>query len=185
MQAQARRRWCAASRAAHPQPVPRRYSGIGPFLSDIAFVLRRWRYLRRGSVSPAFRERLILTVTAVNQCRYCAYGHTRLALRAGVQGEEIESLLGGAIPDVPAREIPALLYAWHWAESDARPDPELRQSLEETYGLETAAAIEVVLRAIRIGNLTGNAFDALLCRASRGRFGCPRHPAAFTPEPAC
>jgi hypothetical protein len=37
------------------------------------------------------------------------------------------------------------------------------------------------LRAIRIGNLVGNAFDALLCRASRGRFGCQRHP-VFAPE---
>ncbi len=151
-------------------------------MSDITFVLRHFRYLRRGSVSAAFRERLILTVTAVNQCLYCAYGHARLALRAGVQRDEIESLLCGAIPDVPTREIPALLYARHWAERDACPDPEARRTLEQTYGSETAMAIEVVLRAIRIGNLTGNAFDALLCRASRGRFGCRRHP-AFAPEP--
>ena len=126
----------------------------------------------------------MLTVTAVNQCRYCAYGHTRLALRAGVPREEIHFLLGGAIRDVPAREIPALLYARHWAERDARPDPEARHTLEQTYGPETAAAIDVVLRAIRIGNLTGSAFDALLCRASRGRFGCPPHRPFFNPGSA-
>lgn len=167
-------------RAAPVESIPRRYSGIVPFLRDIAFILRRLRYLRRGSMSGAFRERLILTVTAVNHCRYCAYSHTRLALRAGLKREAIESLLGGAIRDVPEREIPALLYARHWAENRARPDPEARHTLEQTYGSETAVTIEVVLRAIRLGNLTGNTFDALLCRASRGRFGRP----ADTPESA-
>lgn len=162
----------------------RRYTGVCPFLTDVAFVVRDRYRLRRNSVSAAFRERLILTVTAVNQCRYCAYGHTRLARRAGVQPEEIESLLGGAVQDVPAREAPALLYARHWAERDAHPDPEARQALEQTYGPETAAAIDVVLGAIRIGNLTGNAFDALLCRASRGRFGCPPRRPFFNPESA-
>ena len=163
---------------------PRKYSGLGSLLRDVAFVLRNARRLPGASVSAAFRERLILTVTAVNQCRYCAYGHTRLALRAGVPREEIDFLLGGAIRGVPEREIPALLYAWHWAETDARPDPAARQKLVQTYGSETAASIEVVLRAIRIGNLTGNAFDALLCRASRGRFGCSQHPPLLNPGAA-
>lgn len=164
--------------------VARRYTGIRPFLTDVAFVVRNGYRLRRNSISAAFRERLILTVTVVNQCRYCAYGHTRLALRAGVPREEIEFLLGGAIRDLPEREFPALVYARHWAESDACPDPEAKHTLEQTYGPETAAAIDVVLRAIRIGNLTGNAFDALLCRASRGRFGCLKHPLCFNSKAA-
>jgi AhpD family alkylhydroperoxidase len=157
---------------------------MGALLRDVAFVLRHARRLRERFVSAAFRERLILTVTAVNQCRYCAYGHTRLALRAGVPREEIDFLLGGAIRDVPEREVPALRHARHWAEREARPDPEAQHTLEQTYGPETAAAIDVILRAIRIGNFTGNAFDVLLCRASRGRFGCPQHPSLLNPEAA-
>jgi AhpD family alkylhydroperoxidase len=55
--------------------------------ADGAYLIQRWRLLRgvvRGDlVSPAFRERLMLTVTGVNRCRYCAVYH-RGTLRARV-----------------------------------------------------------------------------------------------------
>jgi AhpD family alkylhydroperoxidase len=114
----------------------------------------------------------MLVVRGVNQCRYCAYGHARLASRAGVSRAEVQNLLGGSGRTAPDLEVPALLYARHWAECDGRPTLEAVRALEADYGVEKARTIELFLRLIRIGNLVGNAWDEALCSLSRGRWGC-------------
>ncbi|MFW6136286.1 MAG: hypothetical protein ACOC7N_05650 [Chloroflexota bacterium] len=74
----------------------------------------------------------------------------------------------------PADEVPALLYAQHWAEADGQPDPEVRQRVHQRYGEEQLESIEIVLRMIRMGNLLGNTVDYLLYRVSFGRWGASR-----------
>jgi AhpD family alkylhydroperoxidase len=128
----------------------------------------------RGAISPAFRERLMMAVTSVNACRYCAHFHAQVALTTGLSRAEIAQILDGEFADAPERELPALLYAQHWAETNAQPDPATRAKFIEAYGEDTARAIEYVLRMIRIGNLTGNTFDYVLYRLSFGRLGAPR-----------
>jgi AhpD family alkylhydroperoxidase len=114
----------------------------------------------------------MMVVTEVNGCRYCSYFHARLSLSAGLSPEELRQLLSGSIPkDTPQDELLALSYARHWAESDARPDPQERQKLEEIYGAKKAEAIHIVLRMIRMGNLLGNLWDYWLFRLSFGRLG--------------
>ena len=63
------------------------------------------------------------------------------------------------------------MYAQHWAESNAHPDPEVVEKLQHTYGEEKADAIHLVLRLIRMGNLMGNTWDQFLYRISFGRWG--------------
>mgnify|MGYP001183192151 FL=1 len=41
-------------------------------------------------------ERLQLAVTEVNGCAACSYAHTKMALREGMNGEEIASFLSGS-----------------------------------------------------------------------------------------
>jgi len=141
---------------------------------DICFLARNARLIARVRkkrlVLPAFRERLMLAVTAVYRCRYCSWAHTREALRSGVSGAEITDLLHGSVGNCPQQEVIALLYAQHWAESDANPDPASAQTLAETYGSEKAEAINVVLRMIRVGNLMGNSWDYLLYKISSGKW---------------
>ena len=159
------------------QPFPRRlYANFSDFWDDIRFIFSDRPLMRRTMrgelISIQFRERLMLMVTDVNGCRYCSYFHTREALRSGILEEDLKALLKGSIPDdTPDEEIPALLYAQHWAESNARPDPAAYQKIVETYGEERAAAIHIVLRMIRIGNLTGNLLDYILYRVSFGHLG--------------
>jgi AhpD family alkylhydroperoxidase len=130
------------------------------------------RTLMRGAVlSPALRERLMLVVTGVNACRYCSYYHSRQALAEGLSREELGTLAAGDFEGSPTEERPALLYAQHWAESDGQPDPAARHRIGELYGTPKAKAIDLALRVIRIGNLTGNAADFLLYVISRGRWG--------------
>lgn len=158
------------------KPFPRRlYASFGDFWQDIRFILRNRTKLkiamRGGIVSEKFRERLMLMVTQVNGCRYCSYYHAKEALKAGISENELESLLEGAIPkDTPKDEIPALLYAQHWAEADSHPDSQM-QKLVDTYGAEKSNAIEMILRMIRVGNLSGNLWDNILYRISFGRRG--------------
>ena len=124
-----------------------------------------------GTIDRAFRERLMLAVTEVNGCRYCAYAHARMALSAGLTQTDIDALAEGSLRGSPPEQIPALLYAQHWAETDAKPDSEARQRVLETYGQSKTEAMELSLRMIRVGNLLGNTWDYLIYRVSFGRWG--------------
>lgn len=107
----------------------------------------------------------MLAVTAVNECHWCAWYHADLAEAQGMSPEQVRSMLSGTVPDgVPDAELPALGYATHFAETGGKPDPRLRADLDARYGTATATDIELVIRAILFGNLTGNTYDACLAR---------------------
>ncbi len=152
----------------------RTYS-LKELFADISFLIKNVRDVRRISreklISSAFRERLMLSVTSVYGCRYCCWAHTREALRSGIDQKEITGLLTGSVDNCPPEEAVALLYAQHWADSNANPDPEATRRLEQAYGAEKAKAINIILRMIRVGNLWGNSWDLFLYRISFGRLG--------------
>ena len=128
--------------------------------------------MRSGAISFGFRERLMMVVTEVNGCRYCSWYHSAQSIKAGLSDDELRSLLSGQIPpNAPAEEMTALVYAQHWADTDAKPDPEAVRRLVGTYLDEKAAMIHAILRMIRAGNLMGNTLDYFLYRMSCGRLG--------------
>jgi AhpD family alkylhydroperoxidase len=153
----------------------RTYQGLGEVWEDFRTIIKHRPIIRRAMrelLSPAFRERLMLVVTEVNGCRYCQTFHAKEALQVGITDAELAVLLAGQIPtDAPEEEIPAMIYARYWAESDAQPAPEYVQELIDVYGEEEAAAIHIVLRMIRMGNLMGNTADYILYRLTFGRAG--------------
>ncbi len=152
----------------------RTYRNFGQVGKDISFMIKNRKkismIMKGNLISPSFRERLMLSVTAVNNCRICSYVHTKQALLSGLSKEETEMLLKGVIDNCPDKEIAALFYAQHWADTDANPDPKAKQKLVETYGKDTAEVIELVLRVIRVGNLVGNTWDYFLYRFSFSRW---------------
>ena len=153
------------------------YGGPGELLRDTRAIMGQRHLLRatmRGALSPALRERLMLTVTAVNGCRYCSYAHARQALSEGISPEEIRALGDMAFQDSPPEEVAALLYAQHWAETDGEPDAAARSAVVERYGEDMVERMEIVLRMIRVGNLLGNTWDYILYRLSFGRLGRSR-----------
>ncbi|NLN93391.1 MAG: carboxymuconolactone decarboxylase family protein [Candidatus Hydrogenedens sp.] len=151
------------------------YSGIGDFLKDISFFLRHFRRIRKlmkgQMLSPDFRERLMLAVTRVNDCRHCIRFHKKLALEEGLQENEIQAFLSGEYENCPDEQLPAILYAEQWAQKGGSADEDQEKELTSIYGEETAAAIGLTLRTIRLGNLAGNSFDAFLFKISGGRRG--------------
>jgi AhpD family alkylhydroperoxidase len=152
----------------------RTYKNLKELFIDLWFPIRNRKQLKevtnRGLISPAFRERLMLAVTAVDGCRYCSYFHAKQALKSGLTTEEIGQLLSGAVDKCPEDEAVAVIYAQHWAESDAHPDPEAVLKLQQTYGIKEAEFIHLMLRMIRLGNLLGNSWDYLLYRISFGKW---------------
>jgi AhpD family alkylhydroperoxidase len=154
------------------------YPSISAFVGDLKAIMARrdqMRPLMRGElIDTAFRERLMLAVTAVNGCRYCSYAHARQALAEGIDSGEVEALLDGVVENSPRGEVPALLYAQHWAETAGKVDPAARERIIETYSEDTVNAIDLALRTIQMGNLLGNTMDYALYRLSLGRFGVSR-----------
>jgi len=148
----------------------RLYKKPGDFFDDLRFVLSRPRLVlavnKNKVISHDFMERLMLAVTSVNQCRYCSYFHTGQALKSGIDRDQISDLLAGEFSDCPQEQIPALLYAQHWADTDGHPDAEAVRKLEEIYGAEKAEVISLILHMIRIGNMSGNTLDYFRYRLS-------------------
>ena len=112
----------------------------------------------------------MLAVISVEGCRYCSFLHSKLALKGGVEADEIRQLLSGEFKECPEDEVIAILYAQHWAESNACPDTEASRRLVEQYGSEKAKAIHLMLRMIRLGNLLGNTWDYFLYRLTFGKW---------------
>lgn len=124
--------------------------------------------VRSGRVSRAFAEKIMLAVTRVNGCRYCAYGHTRMALKEGVSPEEIASIMAAELGGFSEEEAVALAFAQHWAETTGRTDPEAERRFREYYGPVVSGDILNWMRMIQIGNLMGNTLDAVRCRLGLG-----------------
>jgi AhpD family alkylhydroperoxidase len=156
----------------------RTYRSLREFMQDLGCIFKnrkRLRVISAGeSLSPAFRERMMLAVTQVNDCRFCARFHTKAALEEGISREEIDDILKGAFEDCPADQLVGVLYAEHCAETMGGPDAEVRDKLVAAYGQDMANDIDIVLRVIKTGNLTGNTVDYFLYRLSFGQWGLPR-----------
>jgi hypothetical protein len=80
-------------------------------------------------------------------------------------------LVGGVIEGCPEEYSIAVLYAQHWAESNAHPDPEAVHRLEETYGKEKSNLVNVMLRPIRVILFMEDLWGSFLSRISFGRWG--------------
>jgi AhpD family alkylhydroperoxidase len=139
------------------------------FMRDLRGMIARRSEIREtmqsGRVSRAFAEKIMMAVTAVNRCRYCAGYHTRLALREGVPQDEIARILALELDEFPPEEAVAMAFAQHWAETEGQPDAEAERRFRETYGPQVSADILNWMRVITMGNLLGNSWDALLWRA--------------------
>jgi AhpD family alkylhydroperoxidase len=153
------------------------YGSWREFFPDLLFMLTnttRLTRVYRGGLPPVLRERLMIAAAAVYGCRFCSWLHTREALRIGIDKEELARLVLGVMEGCPEEYSVAVLYAQHWAESNAHPDPEAVHKLEETYGREKAKLVNVVLRPIRLVLFVEDLWDSFLYRISFGKWGKQR-----------
>jgi AhpD family alkylhydroperoxidase len=136
------------------------------------------RTVRSKRISRSFSEKIMLVVTLVNGCRYCDYGHSRMALKSGVRLDELEKLSIFEFKDFQPQQIPALEFARHFAVTNGKPDPISLKRLDDCYGKETSQDIINYIRMITLGNLSGNAADAFISRLK----GAPAPESGFVSE---
>jgi AhpD family alkylhydroperoxidase len=120
--------------------------------------------LLRPSLSPALREEIMLAVTSVNDCRYCSWVHTGLALENGVDMDSLGMLLGRDLVSVDEREAVAILFGKHFADTVRQPSKVARDKLQQHFNAGERREIMAYIHAIYFANLTGNSADAVLAR---------------------
>ena len=136
------------------------------FYSYLVDLIGNFRNVRTAKkrLDEQFQNKILLAVTQVNGCRYCSYLHTKHALESGMSEEEIKYLLAGEVGDVNNDETIALMFAQHYAETEANPDKESVQKLFEKYGEQKASDIISVIQVIMVGNIHGISLDLLQSR---------------------
>src|SRR5690625_6346011 len=76
----------------------------------------------------------MLAVTEVNGCEICSYGHTKYALEQGMSNEEIKSFLTGNPENISSDEMPAIIFAQHYADTKGHPSEEAWNRIVQEYG---------------------------------------------------
>ncbi len=168
-------------------PAPKHHRKTKRTLTPDNLVRTLSRFIRSGWVltgalirpktSPALREKVVLGVTSVNDCRYCKWGHTHWAMAHGVSLDEVNQILGHeteALKALDPAEAAAILFAQHYAEHHDQIDPESIENLRKYYSNAQIDEIIAYIRAITLGNLAGNTVDAFL-----GRFRSHGHTSIF------
>ncbi len=142
------------------------------FFRTVADVVASGPVLLEAAIQPkvaaALREKLFLAVSAINDCRYCKWGHTHWAMAQGVPLEEVNQILGHQADSLVATnpgEAAAILFAQHYAEQLDQFDPAAIENLRQYYSEAEVAEILGYVRFITLTNLTGNTVDAFLTGA--------------------
>jgi len=144
----------------------------------VLYMPVRWITLVKPATSRALREKVMLGVTSVNDCRWCSWLHSGIALKHGVDLDELQSLLDrGTFGAVDEREATAVLFAQHFAETLRRPTPAARHALARQFTPWQRMEIMAWIHFIYFANLSGNSADAWLARL-RGREVADGHPLA-------
>jgi AhpD family alkylhydroperoxidase len=136
---------------------------LAPWIAELARTLPGLLDSYRGGVDPRARERVILAVTEVNGCRYCAWIHGAWQDYLGDRGEaEAEEAL--------------VTYARACADAGVPLDP---APLRDHMPADAVQAIRATVAQIEVSNLVGNTVDGLLARLTRLR---PFDPLAMASE---
>jgi len=121
----------------------------------------------RPKTSKAVREKVMLGVTAINDCRFCAWGHSHWAAAQGIPLEEVNQILSsqvGALKASDPAEAAAILFGQHYAEQLDEIDPESVKNLSNFFSPPQVREILGQVHVITFTNLSGNTVDVLLQR---------------------
>ena len=151
------------------------------------------RSIFRPKTSKALREKVMLGVTAINDCRYLRMGSFALGDLAGHptgrgQPDPRQSRMTRCKANDPA-EAAAILFGQHYAEHLDQIDPDSLMNLRNHFSQAQVREILAYVYFITFTNLSGNTVDVVLERV-RGK-GRPDHRrrgrrrSRSRPGPAC
>lgn len=121
----------------------------------------------RPKTSKTLREKVMLGVTAINNCRYCAWGHSHWAVSQGIPLEEVNQILSNQADSLKASdpaEAAAILFGQHYAEHLNEIDPDSVKNLRNYFSQAEVREILGYVYFITFTNLSGNTVDVLLER---------------------
>ena len=113
----------------------------------------------------------MIVVTAVNDCRYYPYYHSKLALKTGIIFDELDSLLEVDLKDSPDEKKIALHYARYWADENGKVEDYFKEKLIKIYGIKKAEAINLAIRSMKFGDMVSNTIDYFLYKITLGLLG--------------
>jgi len=141
--------------------IPEMYRAV-----HLALISMDWlKTARKEDALPEDRmERIMLAVTGVNQCPLCSQAHSRMALEKGLDSGEIRKLLQGEDAEIPDKDLKAVLFARHYADTGGAVSEGALQTLAAEYGDTGSAGILGTVRVIMMGNALGIPWSLLLGR---------------------
>jgi alkylhydroperoxidase family enzyme len=150
---------CCNGSVHRDDPFPRRTATPERLLPWLLELLRTVpglasTYGVRRTLDARTRERLILAITEVNGCRYCAWIHGSW-----------QEFLGDGSGDGTVEDA-LLAYGRAAADAGQPLDP---SGLERVIAAEAVPAVRATVAQIEISNLVGNTVDGLLARLTRKR----------------
>jgi len=111
---------------------------------------------QKEKISPQFREKIMLAVSAVNSCTYCSYLHARVALEQGISHKEIDDIIENDMEHFTPFEVPGILFAQHFSETKGNVSKDALKKLVESYGEYKALQIQAFIQSVFFGNLCCN-----------------------------
>ncbi|SDS24237.1 alkylhydroperoxidase AhpD family core domain-containing protein [Polaribacter sp. KT25b] len=127
-------------------------------------IIKMMENSKNKLIDNDFVKRLQLAVTEVNGCVICSYGHTKMALRQGMSGEEISSFLSGENHFIKPEEAKAIMFAQYYADTRGYPKKYAFDSIVKEYGNKNANIILSVIQIMTVGNIFGIPFSAFQAR---------------------
>jgi AhpD family alkylhydroperoxidase len=138
----------------------RHFSSPQEFLGAFTrFAIAMGKLRKLGEIdraNPILAEKVMLAVVGVNNCECCSFNHTVIALERGISKGEIECLLSRDIGSLNDTEIPAILYAQHWADTKGKVQPATRERALAEYGEKKVVHIEALIRLSEFTSLCNN-----------------------------
>jgi AhpD family alkylhydroperoxidase len=138
----------------------RRLQSADEFMRYLRMVVKAMLSLRnlpkQDRLQAQLSEKLMLAVSGVNECARCSYLHTQTALEKGISKNEIRDLLAGRLEGMADEDLPALLFAQHYAESRGEVSAEAREAMVKAYGENKACHMSAYLLTVLFGNLCCN-----------------------------
>ncbi len=108
----------------------------------------------------------MVAVSRVNSCRGCTFVHERMASRAGVSSEDLQTIGLGDLGALDDRSGAAVAYAAGLAETRFRGPiaADLAAAAADQLSPDERAAVDAVARGMAFANLSANTAEGLIHR---------------------
>ena len=138
------------------------FGSLLSFATQLPTIFKIWQ---KHEIEAGFREELMLAVSRLNDCKYCAWGHHEWAHAVGISEDELDHIEHGDPEGIERAKWVAISYVVALVSSDFTDVPsELKQEMQASYSDHEIKEIELVARIMDIANRGANTFDAMLSR---------------------